>query len=131
MGVLEKILNFLGGTPAPQDRAVDFWVRPGLDETSRARLSAIADYPNVPMGAMYEYAPNIRGIPGALFDRQLGVRQFFRQHGLEDQLAWNPETQQVTIAGLDVPYTFGYQGRTYAPASTLYRLLEEVLRQRR
>lgn len=106
---------------------VDYWVNPQYQNSADllARLHRHYRPQNVPFGAMYERAPNA-GIISRGFYPQFGVREFARQQGVEDLLNWNQDTKQVTLGGIDVPYTFGLQGRTYANLSDLYSILEQL-----
>jgi hypothetical protein len=110
---------------------MEYWVNPrNTDQRSVQQLQSF--YPQqapamkpVEYGAMFNRAPNAQ--PGAgFFQPQMGVREFARQNGIEDLLQWNQENQQVTLGGMDVPYSFGMQGRTYAGLDVLMELLQKV-----
>lgn len=121
MGLYEDLV-------AQVPHGTDYWVNPkqrGSEELLAGLLRYYKPQANVPMGKTYGWAPNT-GVVGRALYPQLGVRSFAQQHGVEDLLNWNPKTQQVTLGGIDVPYSFGLQGRTYANTNDLYKILEQV-----
>lgn len=106
---------------------VDYWVNPEYQDASNLLSGLYRHYQpkNVPMGEVYARAPNAGALAKG-FLPQLGVRAFAQEHGLEDLLNWDQDSQQVTLGGINVPYTFGLQGRTYANSEDLYKVLEQV-----
>lgn len=123
-----SLLNFLSSVPtAPTSSALPpVWFGAGtVDPHTLSRLRDLAYLRglNIPYGQVRRYLS---------FDipNYVGVRDFARRAGVENLLAWNPETRQVTLGGYTVPYSFGYQGRTYADPRVVQDILRRILEQR-
>lgn len=99
----------------------EFWARPGGEGSPMLqRLLARARAGQLPDVAYGE----VRQTLDPSFPSVVGVRDFARRAGVEHLLEYDPDTQRVTLGGYEVPYAFGYQGRTYADR----HLLEAILR---
>lgn len=96
-----------------------------VDPETAARLRNI-DYLQglkVPYGKVQQYvSPDIT--------QYVGIRDFVRNAGVEDFLGWDANNRQVLLGGYNVPYAFGYQGRTYADPKVLAEILLKVLAQK-
>lgn len=117
-----------------------YFANPQLDQNTLQKLQRMygSMQPEIGYGDTPYQFPRATPMQGlgtwashAVTSPQIGVRAFARKHGIEDLLGWDEATRGVTLGGLPVDYSFGYQGRTYADLDVLLGLLKQIQQQQR